>query len=134
MNWIVRGKRLLNNVWNWISFELNFIVKWMNESYSETIFAIFDEKYPFFWSVLDTVWANFGHFSYSTSINDSLTIELNNLLNWISRIFFWMELYFELNLGKSNIESNIELIIFWQNSKFELNQIGYRTPLPRGDG
>ena len=37
---------------------------------------------------MDTFWANFGHFSYSTSINDSLTIEFNYLLKWISRIFF----------------------------------------------
>ena len=77
------------------SFELNFIMKWMNESYFESIFAIFDEKPPFL-SILDTFWAIFGHFSYSTSINDSLTIELNYLLNWISRIFlnwiiFWIE-------------------------------------------
>ena len=34
-----------------------------------------------------------------------------------------------MNLGYSNIESNIELIIFWQNSNIELNQIGYRPPL-----
>ena len=41
-------------------------------------------------------WTLFGHFSYSTSINDPLTIELNYLLNWISRFFlnwiiFWIE-------------------------------------------
>ena len=36
------------------SFELNFIVKWMNESYFESIFAIFDERPPFF--------VYFGHF------------------------------------------------------------------------
>ena len=52
----------------------------MNESYFESIFAIFDEKPPFL-SILDTFWAIFGHFSYLTSINDSLTIELNYLLN-----------------------------------------------------
>ena len=49
----------------------------MNESYFESIFAIFDEKSPFFISNLDTFWAIFGHFSYLTSVNDSLTFELN---------------------------------------------------------
>ena len=56
------------------------------------------------------------------------------LMNWIifwieSAEFFWIEWYFELNLGQSNIESNIEWINFWQNSNIELNQIGYRQPL-----
>ena len=67
----------------------------MNESYFESICAIFDEKSPFL-SILDIFWSFFGHFSYSTSINGSLTIELNYLLNWISRFFlnwimFWIE-------------------------------------------
>ena len=57
----------------------------MNEPYFESIFVIFDEK-PLFLSILDTFWAIFGHFSDSTSINDSLTVELNFLLNWISRV------------------------------------------------
>ena len=52
----------------------------MNESYFESIFAIFDEKPPFL-SILDTFWAILGHFSHSTSINDPLTIELNYILN-----------------------------------------------------
>ena len=53
----------------------------MNESYFESIFAIFDEKSPFFFiSILDTFWAIFGHFSYSIIINDSLAVELNYLL------------------------------------------------------
>ena len=66
------------------------MVKWMNESYFESIFAIFYEKSPFL-SNLDTFWAIFWHFSYLTSINDSLTSESNYLLNVISRIFFWIE-------------------------------------------
>ena len=45
-------------------------------------------KVPFFLSILDTFWSIFGHLSYSTSTNDSLTIEMNYLLNWISRFFF----------------------------------------------
>ena len=53
-------------------------------------------KVPFFLYILDTFWAIFGRLSYSTSTNDSLTIELNYLLNWISIIFlnwiiFWIE-------------------------------------------
>ena len=35
----------------------------------------------FFWSILETFWVIFGHYSCSTSIYDSLTIELNHLLN-----------------------------------------------------
>ena len=53
----------------------------MNESDFESIFAIIDEKSPFFLSILDTLMAILGHFSYSTSVNDSQTIELNYLLN-----------------------------------------------------
>ena len=37
--------------------------------------------------ILKTPFCLFGHFSESSSINDSLTIELNYVLNWISRIF-----------------------------------------------
>ena len=33
-------------------------------------------------------WTIFRHISYLTSINDCLSIELNHLLNWISRIFY----------------------------------------------
>ena len=67
----------------------------MNESYFESIFAIFDEKPPFL-SILDTFWAIFGQLSHSTRINDPLTIELNNLLNWISRFFFnWIIFWIE---------------------------------------
>ena len=93
LNQIFRKDRLLNIFFKlnipekMISFELNFIVKWMNESYFGSIFAIFDEKFPFL-SILNTFWAIFGHYFCSTSINDFLTIELNYLLNWISRIFF----------------------------------------------
>ena len=54
-------------------------------------------------------------------------IELSFDLN--QQGYFWIEWYFELNLGQSNIESNIEWINFWQNSNIELNQIGYRQPL-----
>ena len=38
-----------------------------------------------------------------------------------------------MNIGWSNIESNIEWAIFWQNSNIELNQIRYRTPLASCD-
>ena len=52
----------------------------MNELYFESVFAISDEKSTFL-SILDIFWAIFGHFSSSKSINYSLTIELNYLLN-----------------------------------------------------
>ena len=78
--------------------DLSFIFKsWHRD---RSIFAIFDEKPPF-WSNLDTFWAIIGHFSYSTSINDSLTIELNYLLNWISRIFFELNNILNWILGKA---------------------------------
>ena len=66
----------------------------MNESYFESIFAIFDKKHPFL-SILDTFWAILGHFSFSTSINDSLTIELNQ------QIFFELNNILNLILGKA---------------------------------
>ena len=100
----------------------------MNESYFESIFAIFDEKSPFL-SILDTFWTIFGHFSYSTSIKESLTIELNYLLNWISRIFFELNNILNWILGKAILNWILNESFFWQNSKIELNQIGYRTPL-----
>ena len=82
------------------SFELNFIVKWMNNSIFESIFAVFDDKPPFL-SILDTFWPIFGHFSYSTSINHSLTIELNNILNWITRVYFELNNILNWILGKA---------------------------------
>ena len=50
---------------------------------SVSIFSIFDRKTTFcpfglFWG---TFWTLYGNLSDLTSINDSLTIELNNLLN-----------------------------------------------------
>ena len=62
-------------------------MKWMNESYFESIFAIFDEKSHFL-SILGTFWAFFGHFSFSTCVNE-LSFELNqHFFNWI---IFWIE-------------------------------------------
>ena len=84
-------KIILNNPLNWI-------LSWSDWIWIE--FAIFDENPPF-WSTLDTFWAIFGHFPYSTSINDSLTIELNYLLNWISRIFFELNNILNWILGKA---------------------------------
>ena len=76
---------------------MNFIVKWMNESNFESIFAIFDKKKSPFLSI----WAIFGHFSYLTSINDILTIELNYLLNWITRVYFELNNILNWILGKA---------------------------------
>ena len=91
LNWIFWEKRLLNNFLNWIFLKkiilnnpLNWILSW-NEWITQFLnqyLPFFDDKPPFF-SILDTFWPIFGHFSYSTSINHSLTIELNNILNWI---------------------------------------------------
>ena len=96
LNWIFREKILLNKFFNWIflkkiilNIPLNWILpwnEWMNHILNRYL-PFLTKKHPFL-VILDTFWAIFGHFSYSTSINDSLTIELNYLLNWISRIFF----------------------------------------------
>ena len=75
-------------------------MKWMNNSIFESIFAVFDYKPPFL-SILDTYWPIFGHFSYSTSINHSLTIDLNNILNWITRVYFELNNILNWILGKA---------------------------------
>ena len=72
----------------------------MNESYFESIFAIFDEK-PFFLDYFGHFLDIFGHFSHPTSINDSLANELNYILNWISRIFFELNNILNWILGKA---------------------------------
>ena len=105
------------NIPEWIDFEksleLNFILKWMNESYFEPILVILMKSPPFF--------VCFGHFLgtfYSTSINDSPTIELNYRLIWITRVY--LELNDSLNwiLGNQyRIESNIELDYFYAKFK-----------------
>ena len=84
------------------------------------IFAILDEKSPF-WSIVNTFWAIFGHFPYLTSINDSLTIELNPLLNWISRFFlnwtiFWIESWVKQYLNRILNESFFGKIKHWIES------------------
>ena len=77
---------ILNNPLNWI-LPWN---EWMNHILNR--YLPFLMKSPLFC----LFWTLFGQFSHSTSINDPLTIELNNLLNWISRFFlnwiiFWIE-------------------------------------------
>ena len=65
-----------------------------------------------FWALFGLFWALFGHFSDSTSINDSLTIELNYLLNWITTIIF------ELNNCLNWILGNQYWIEYWIESNF----------------
>ena len=79
------------------SFELNLTLKWMNESYFESIFAIFDEKSPFFC----LFWTLFGQFSGTFPIRPVLIIPW--LLNWI---IFWIE----------SPEFILNWIIFWIES------------------
>ena len=64
----------------------------MNESYFESIIAIFDEKSPFL-SILDTFWAifPFDQYQWSPDYWIELSFELNQhnfFLNWI---IFWIE-------------------------------------------
>ena len=80
-------------------------------------------------SILDTFWVIFGHFFYLTSINDSLTVELSHLLNWISRNIFELNNILNWILGKPILNQILNESFFWQNSNIELNQIGYRPPL-----
>ena len=112
-------KLILNNPLNWI-LSWN---EWMNHILNR--YLPFLMKSPLFC----LIWTLFGQFFGTFPIWPVSMIPW--LLNWIifwieSPEFIWTEKYFELNLGQSNIESNIELIIFWQNSNIELNQIGYR--------
>ena len=57
---------------------MNHILNW---------YLLFQWKVPFL-SILDTFWAIFGHFSHLTSINDSLTIELNYFFQLNQQNFF----------------------------------------------
>ena len=109
------------------SFELNLTLKWMNESYFESIFAIFDEKPPFL-SILDTFWAIFGHFSYSTSINDPLTIELNYLLNWISRTFFRLNNILNWILGTAILNRILNESFFGKIQTLNWIRVGIAHP------
>ena len=104
--------------------DLSFIFKSWHRDWS--IFAIFDEKSPFL-SIFYTFCTIFGHFSYLTSIKESLTIELNYLLNWISRILFELNNILNWILGKAILNRILNESFFWQNLNIELNQIGYRT-------
>ena len=95
----------------------------MNESYFELIFAIFDEK-PLFLSILDTFWAIFGQISYSTSGNDCLSIELNYLLNWISRIFLELNNILNWILGKAILNRILNESFFGKIQKLNWIRLG----------
>ena len=108
LNWIFREKRLLDNFFDWIFLKKLYwrilLIEFYRKMIEWIIFWInirhFCWKVPFF-VILDTFGAIFGHFSYLTSINDPLTIELNYLLNWISRIFFELNNILNWILGKA---------------------------------
>ena len=91
----------------------------MNNSIFESIFAVFDDKPPFL-SILDTFWPIFGHFSYSTSINHSLTIELNNILNWITRVYFELNDILNWILGKAILDRILNESLFGKIQTFRL--------------
>ena len=63
-------------------------------------------------SIFDTFWPIFGHFSYSTSINHSLTIELNNILNWITRVYFELNNILNWILGKAILNRKLNESFF----------------------
>ena len=95
----------------------------MNNSIFESIFAVFDDKPPFL-SILDTFWPIFGHFSYLTSINDPLTIELNYLLNWIGRIFFELNNILNWILGKAILNQILNESFFGKIQKMNWIRLG----------
>ena len=95
--WIIFGIEYFWKIWYWIILSIEFDCE-MNEW---IIFWIdichFWWKAPFFCLFCTLFW----HFSYSTSINDPLTIELNYLLNWISRVYFELNNILNWILGKA---------------------------------
>ena len=103
--WIIFWIEFCRNIYIESFVELNLDEANENESYIESIFWIFKWKAPFL--------VYFGHFSDSTSINDSLTIELNYLLNWITTIIF------ELNNCLNWILGNQYWIKYWIESNFD---------------
>ena len=88
-------KIILNNPLNWILSWNEWITQVLNRYLPFLMIS------PLFLSILDTFWPIFGHFSYSTSINQSLTIELNNILNWITRVYFELNNILNWILGKA---------------------------------
>ena len=88
-------KIILNNPLNWILSWNEWITQFFNRYLPFLMIS------PLFLSILDTFWPIFGHFSYSTSINHSLTIELNNILNWITRVYFELNNILNWILGKA---------------------------------
>ena len=81
-----------------LNYPLNWILSW-NEWINHILNRClpFLMKSPLFLSIFDTFWAIFGPFSYSTSIHDSLTIELSLEMNQQN---FWIWWYFKLNWVK----------------------------------
>ena len=81
-------------------------------------------KSPLFLSILDIFWKIFGHFSYSTSTKESLTIELNYLLNWISRIFFELNNILNWILGKAILNRILNESFFGKIQKLNWIRLG----------
>ena len=118
LNWIKPNSNFWINFWiefsrekgYWMIFWIEYsrkkcyqIIFWIEfyRKMNEWIIFLIDIchfwwKVPFL-SIFDTFW----HFSYSTSINDSLTVELSYLLNWISKIIFELSNFLNLILGKA---------------------------------
>ena len=107
------------------------MVKWMNETYFQSMFAIFDEK---------TFFCLFGHFLGNfcalflpTSINDSLTIELNYLLDWISRIFFEFDNVLNWILAKAILNRILSESFFGNIQTLNWIRLGIAQPYPYAD-
>ena len=117
------------------SFELNFVIKWMNRILNQYFQFLIKKKPPFF-VYIGHFWSVFGHFSDLTSINDSLTIEVNCLLNCITRGYFELSNSSNWILG-SNTKSNVELNHFLAKFKHWIESdrvslapnLAYRTHL-----
>ena len=101
---------------------MNHILKW---------YLPFLMKNPFFLSILDTFWPIFGHFSYSTSINHSLTIELNTILNWITRVYFELNNILNWILGKAILNRLLNESFFGKIQTLNWIRLGITHHYPR---
>ena len=117
--WVVSHtmQRSKMRVWDWwlpssVSWYLRNDDTTTQELRKLPVTSYLESQIKFRLSCLSHFWALFGHFSYSTSINDSPTIALNYLLNWITRV------YLELNDSLNRILGKQYWIVYWIESFF----------------
>ena len=112
---------------NLLNIPLNWILPW-----NEWLNHILNRYFHFWWKAPFFVY--FGHFSYSTSINDPLTFELNYLLNRISRVFlnwiiFWIESWVKRYWIKYRMNHFLAKFKHWTESEWVLATTSARSSL-----